>query len=112
MTPYQQYIYKSRYARYLPDEKRREEWPETVERYINFFKERNPKTDIPWKELEDAIVNFEVPEVVKSNVSDKRSELDNDIFAAIVAIFNIFYCRCVIFYKFPQQKHSDLVYSS
>ena len=78
MTPYQQYIYKSRYARYLPDEKRREEWPETVERYINFFKERNPKTDIPWKELEDAIVNFEImPSMRCLMTAGKALERDN-----------------------------------
>jgi len=37
-SPFQQYIYKSRYARYLHEEKRRENWPETVARYFNFFK--------------------------------------------------------------------------
>jgi ribonucleoside-diphosphate reductase alpha chain len=31
---YEQYIHKSRYARYLPDEKRRETWEETVDRYV------------------------------------------------------------------------------
>ena len=59
-TAYQEYIYKSRYARYLWSEKRREEWPETVKRYIEFFKKRHPKANIPWQELEDAILNLEV----------------------------------------------------
>ena len=36
---YTDYIAISRYARYLPEEKRRESWPETVERYIQFFSE-------------------------------------------------------------------------
>jgi len=35
---YQDYIYKSRYARYLPELKRREEWPETVTRYLEFMR--------------------------------------------------------------------------
>ena len=30
----QQVIYKSRYAKYLDEQKRRENWDETVERYI------------------------------------------------------------------------------
>ena len=39
MNLYQDYIAVSRYARYLPEEKRREIWPETVDRYIKFFSE-------------------------------------------------------------------------
>jgi ribonucleoside-diphosphate reductase alpha chain len=61
MTPYQQYIHKSRYARYLPDKKRRETWEETVDRYITFFKGRVPKNSgVPWTKLREAIVNMEV----------------------------------------------------
>ena len=37
MTPYQEYIGKSRYSRYLDDKGRREHWPETVDRYFNFM---------------------------------------------------------------------------
>ena len=37
MSPYQTYIAKSRYSRYLDDKGRREHWPETVERYMNFM---------------------------------------------------------------------------
>lgn len=33
-TAYEEYIALSRYARYLPDEKRRETWQETVNRYV------------------------------------------------------------------------------
>ena len=39
MSLYQDYIAISRYARYLPENKRRETWPETVGRYIEFFSE-------------------------------------------------------------------------
>ena len=38
-TPYQQFIHKSRYARWLWNENRRETWNETVARYFNFFEE-------------------------------------------------------------------------
>ena len=34
---YSDYIYISRYARYLDNEKRREVWEETVQRYFDFF---------------------------------------------------------------------------
>ena len=37
-TPYQQFIHKSRYARWLDDEQRRENWDETVSRYTNFMR--------------------------------------------------------------------------
>ena len=37
MTPYQTYIAKSRYSRYLDDKGRREHWPETVYRYLAFM---------------------------------------------------------------------------
>ena len=40
MDAYQQYIHKSRYARYLPEEKRRESWEETVKRYVDYWGEK------------------------------------------------------------------------
>ena len=61
MDQYQNYIHKSRYARYLDNEKRRETWKETVERYINFFKERNPdQFEIGWDDLYESIHNHDV----------------------------------------------------
>lgn len=43
MNNYQKFIFKSRYARYLPEEHRRETWEESVTRYIEFMKTRAPK---------------------------------------------------------------------
>ena len=60
MDPYQQYIFKSRYARYKPELNRREEWPETVRRYISFFETKHPDAGIPFARLEKAITNMEV----------------------------------------------------
>jgi len=37
MNSYQQLIAKSRYARYLPEKKRRENWGETADRWVTFF---------------------------------------------------------------------------
>jgi len=65
-TPYQQFIHKSRYARWLDDEQRREDWHETVDRYVNFMVNQvRGKHDykLPKKivdELRDAILNLEI----------------------------------------------------
>ena len=40
MNSYQQLIAKARYARYLPEQKRRENWDETSTRWVDFFKEQ------------------------------------------------------------------------
>ena len=61
LNTYENYIHKSRYARYLPEDGRRETWEETVDRYITFFKGVVPEgTKVPWKKLRDAIYNREV----------------------------------------------------
>ena len=44
MDAYQQYIHKSRYARYLPEQQRRETWEETIDRYLNFWIEKGKLT--------------------------------------------------------------------
>ena len=44
MDAYQQYIHKSRYARYLPEQQRRESWEETVNRYLNFWMDQDKLT--------------------------------------------------------------------
>ncbi len=66
MTPYQTYIAKSRYSRYLDDKGRREHWPETVNRYFDFMEGHLRKkhnyllpTELR-KELQDAVTNLEV----------------------------------------------------
>lgn len=66
MDTYQQFIAISRYARYLPEKKRRELWPETVDRYMEFMRKHLSTTcdyEIPadlYSEVRDAIVNLEV----------------------------------------------------
>ncbi len=65
-TMFQEYIYTSRYARWLPKEGRREAWPETVKRYFDFFDEHlkeNSKgklTRAERQELSNAVLNLEV----------------------------------------------------
>jgi len=64
ISEYQKVIHKSRYARYIDKEKRRETWEETVDRYIDFISYRiikltgNSNTDLsPWRR---EILNMEV----------------------------------------------------
>ncbi len=72
MTPYQTYISKSRYSRYLDDKGRREHWHETVARYFDFMtthlQKNNNYTLTPSmrKSLEDAVVNLEVMPSMRS----------------------------------------------
>jgi ribonucleoside-diphosphate reductase alpha chain len=40
MDQYQSYISMSRYSKFLDKENRRETWPETVQRYIDFVFEK------------------------------------------------------------------------
>ena len=59
-TPeYSKFIYKSRYARWLDNEGRRETWDETVKRYIDFFADRLPEHELEIRKLEKSILNFD-----------------------------------------------------
>ena len=58
-TDYQGFIHKSRYARWLEDEGRREGWSETVSRYINNVVAHHVDPDTK-SEVEEAILNLEV----------------------------------------------------
>ena len=60
MDAYQQYIHKSRYARYLPEEKRRESWKETVLRYLDFWVAQKKLTEKEAKDLFKPIHDMEV----------------------------------------------------
>ncbi|MEK9700215.1 MAG: hypothetical protein VW270_30820, partial [Candidatus Poseidoniales archaeon] len=58
MDAYQQYIHKSRYARYLPAEQRRESWEETVSRYVDYWGEKLPEKE--HKEVFKAVHDLDV----------------------------------------------------
>ena len=59
-TEYQNFIAVSRYARWLPEENRRENWAETVQRYIDnvVAPKKLPKEDVD--DLQSAILSLEV----------------------------------------------------
>jgi ribonucleoside-triphosphate reductase (thioredoxin) len=56
-TPLQEYVHKSRYAKWLDKAKRREHWPETVRRYVDYFGGKFPH--YPTEEIYESIVNLE-----------------------------------------------------
>jgi ribonucleoside-triphosphate reductase (thioredoxin) len=86
MDSYQQYIHKSRYARYVPALKRRETWSETVIRYCDYFKERGQLTGKDYDEVFNAILNLEVmPSMRALMTAGKALDRDN------VAGFNCSY---------------------
>jgi len=57
-TQKQEYIHKSRYARWREADKRREHWHESVQRYVDFFASKFPH--YPSQRIYDAIVNLRV----------------------------------------------------
>jgi len=82
---YQNFIALSRYARWLPEENRRETWEETVARYFDFMEEHlkentnqelTPKTR---KVLENAVVNLEVMPSMRALMTAGKSLKDNNI---------------------------------
>jgi ribonucleoside-triphosphate reductase len=84
MDFYQQYIAKSRYSRFLDSEQRREDWYETVDRYMDFMQGHlQSKHDykIPVEvdsELREAIKNLEVvPSMRSIMTAGKALERDN-----------------------------------
>ena len=59
-TEYQAFIHKSRYARWLDKEKRREEWSETVERYMDNVIRPVIGDDSYVNQIRDAMLGLEV----------------------------------------------------
>ena len=60
MNTFQEIIHKTRYARYIPSEFRRETWPETVERWISHFSKKFNLDPETISDLKSAILKFEV----------------------------------------------------
>ena len=84
MGSYEEYIAKSRYARYMDSEQRREDWEETVARYFDFMTAQLKKnqdytlSDAMRNELESAVVNMEVmPSMRSLMTAGKALERDN-----------------------------------
>ena len=56
-TPLQEYVHKSRYARWIDSQQRRENWDETVQRYVDYFD--NKFLHYPKQEIYEAILKLE-----------------------------------------------------
>lgn len=66
-TDYQEFIHQSRYARWLEDVGRRENWQETVERYmVNVVSKVISITDPAYNKIKNAILNLEVMPSMRS----------------------------------------------
>ena len=76
-TPYQEFIALSRYARWLPEENRRETWSETVGRYVSNI--LHTKVDTPTEnEIEQAVLSLEVmPSMRSLMTAGKAADRDN-----------------------------------
>ncbi len=79
MNVYQQYIHKSRYARFLPEKNRREHWHETVQRYVDYMFDKVKIEDEKLKkEVFNAIHNLEVmPSMRALMTAGKALDRDN-----------------------------------
>jgi ribonucleoside-diphosphate reductase alpha chain len=83
MDSYQQFIHKSRYARYLPDQNRREHWEETVTRYVEYMVDKAGLLDDDEsqeklkKKLISAIVDLEVMPSMRALMTAGKA-LDRD----------------------------------
>ena len=58
-TQLQEYVHKSRYARWIDTKNRRENWDETVQRYVDYFADKFP-AHYPKKDIYQAILNLRV----------------------------------------------------
>ena len=81
MDQYQEYIAASRYARFVDDKGRRETWPETVTRFVDYIFSRTPAITDNTKlkgELYDSIVNLELmPSMRAMMTAGKSADRDN-----------------------------------
>jgi ribonucleoside-triphosphate reductase len=89
---YQSIIHRSRYSRFLEEEKRRETWEETVSRLVNYIETKLPQGNdsMDWdgvlEELQESILNLEVmPSMRLLMTAGEAVERDN------IAAFNCSY---------------------
>lgn len=61
-SPISEFVYLDKYARYSPEKGRREIWPETVERVINYLRElsKNKLPEYDYKKIHDLILSGDI----------------------------------------------------
>ena len=78
MDNYQRFIHVSRYARYIPELKRRETFEETVTRLTDFIKKHQPKLGKDIDRIHNAVMNLEVmPSMRLLMTAGEACERDN-----------------------------------
>ena len=77
-TDYQAFIHTSRYSRWLPEENRRENWGETVSRYISNVVVNVTRDEVVVNDIEEAILSLDVmPSMRAMMTSGPALERDN-----------------------------------
>jgi len=79
MDSYQSFIGKSKYSRYIPKQKRREHFSETVDRYINFAKTKVNLPEKTIKELRNSIVSLRVMPSMRAMMTAGKALARNNI---------------------------------
>ena len=75
---YQDVIAMSRYARFIPEKNRRENWSETVDRLVNYLETKTPDLKKELKEVKEAVLNLEVmPSMRLLMTAGEACERDN-----------------------------------
>ena len=78
MDNYQRFIHVSRYARYIPELKRRENWDETVTRLTDFIRKHQPALGKDIDRIHDAVLKLEVmPSMRLLMTAGEACERDN-----------------------------------
>ena len=78
MDNYQRFIHVSRYARYIPELKRRENWDETVTRLTDFIRKHQPKLGKDIERIHNAVLKLEVmPSMRLLMTAGEACERDN-----------------------------------
>ena len=79
MNQYQSYIHKSRYAKFLPEMGRREDWSDTVGRYVDYIFAKTEKLPVSLKQdIFNAIQGMHImPSMRAMMTSGKAADRDN-----------------------------------
>ena len=92
LDQYSSFIHKSRYARYLDEEGRRETWEETVARYIDYWLARHPELALELGDVQKQVVSLDVMPSMRALMTAGEA-LDRDHIAgyncAYVAVDNV-----------------------
>lgn len=77
-TVYQDVIGLSRYARFIPEKNRRENWEETVDRLVTYLETKTPELKKEIKEIREAVLKLEVmPSMRLLMTAGEACERDN-----------------------------------